>query len=508
LTVLIVLTSATIAAMLLRVVVSAAANQQSRRAFEQASRTAQEIESRTRNQLARDPFTIFDEVLADEAPRRCDADLAAYPDPLPAGAAWPATCGTTWSYAGTGGVDEGVRILLPGSANPTVTIEVFARVGGEQVGYRTILTGGGPARPLLYGSGDVTLDDLRRGIGTVTVNAPVYVGGQLSPGVAVFDDDVTISAEEGFDTVPATGTLAVPSGVDGGEGALDIRALHSVPLASSNLGSSLSALRHVACLDPSPANVSTSSSSLCLTAGGSLRLVDGTLVALPSGASAYAAWLVIPAGDAMVRIYARTIVPVTYPGPLASWTLVGDAFIPGSGVIATDATTVVGHCAETNGACTDWTGDGQPGVTVDDHLTIVVGSIDNPADLHVGGPLLGGDGRLGVVVSGRVLVPSGATPAASSLDVALWAAAIGKPAQSTLASNGPDTRPALNWTGALLLERFTVDLGEFTTSSFTIRADTGNPPLFPVPGLNLLPVRSAVIDADDLAALFALGDAS
>lgn len=507
LTVLIVLTSATIAAMLLRVVVSAAASQQSRRAFDEANRTAQEIESRVRTKLAQDPLALFDEVLTDEAPRRCDADLTAYPEPLPAGSAWPATCGSAWSYSGTGGLERGARILLSGTSGEALTLEVFARVGSQQVGYRTSFTPFGPARPLLYGTGDVTLDDLRRGSGTVTVNAPVYVDGALTPGSALFDDDVTISAEDGFSGLPGVGLLAVPTGVAGGDAALDIRDLYPVPLTRSNVGSSLTALRRTACLDPSPVNVAATSSSLCLAGGGELRLSDDTVVTLPDGEAAYVAWLVIPLGDSTVRIYGRTTTPSSYPEALASWTLIGDAFIPQSGLVATDAATVLGHCNEVAGACTDWSGDAQPGVTVDDQLTVVVGSLDDPADLHVGGPINQGAGRLGAVVSGRVLIPSEATTASASLNLDLWVATVGDGTSATIASSGPAARPSLTWTGAVVLERFTVALDDFTSVSFTIPADAVSPPLFPVPGLRLLPTRSEPIETATLAALYAQGDA-
>jgi hypothetical protein len=507
LTVLIVMTSATIAAMLLRVVVSAASSQQQRRSAEVATRTAQEIEGRVRNQLAQDPFAIFDTVLADEAPRICDADLVNHPQPITAGSAWPATCGSLWSYAGTGGLEKGARVLVRPNNTTTLRLEVFARSGAQQVGYITNFTAGGPSRPLLYTAGDANLDVLRNGAGSISVDAPSYVGGVLTPGAASFDDDVTISAEGGFTALPSAGMPAVPSGIDGGEQPYDIRTLYPVRLARTNIGSSLIALRHIACLDPSPTNVGTSSSSLCLIAGGDVRLRDNTLVTLPDGAAAYVAWLILPLGDDMVRIYGRTTTPVAYPAELASWTLVGDANIPASGVLTTDADTVIGHCDETMGVCTDWAGDEQPGVTISNQLTVVVGSLTAPADLHIGGPINQGSGRLGVVVSGRVLVPSGATPAAGTLNVNLWVAVVGSGAASSLASSGPASRPSLVWVGAVLLEDFTVTLDAFNATSFTIPADRQSPPLFPVPGVRLLPTSSASLSTIDVDALFTQGDA-
>ena len=507
LTVLVVMTSATIAAMLLRVVVSAASSQQQRRAAEVATRTAQEIEGRVRNQLAQDPFAIFDTVLADEAPRICDADLVNHPEPITAGSAWPATCGSLWSYAGTGGLEQGARVLLRPDNTTSLRLEVFARSGIQQVGYVTDFTSGGPSRPLLYAAGALDLDVLRRGIGSVNVNAPSYVGGELTPGAAAFDDDVTISAEGGFTDLPSVGVIAVPSGVDGGEQPYDIRTLYPVRLARTNIGSSLTALRHIACLDPSPTNVGTDSSSLCLLAGGDLRLRDNTLVTLPDGGAAYVAWLVLPLGDHAVRVYGRTTTPAAYPAALSSWTLVGDANIPASGVLATDTDTVIGHCNETLGACTDWAGDEQPGVTINDQLTVVVGSLDDPADLHIGGPINQGDGRLGAVVSGRVLVPSSATPAANVLNVNLWAAVVGSAGANSLVSSGPASRPSLVWVGALLLEDFTVALDGFTATSFTIPADRQSPPLFPVPGVRLLPTISGSLSTADVDSLYDQGDA-
>lgn len=499
-TVLIVLTAATITAMLLQIVVSAAGAERQRQALDQAHLNMQEARRRVRNQLERDPLSIYDRVLDDEAPRVCDADLTNHPLPIEAGEAWPATCGTVWSYDLTSG-DVAVMIKA-GENGASVNIESYARTGQQRTGVVDELLPGGADRPTLYGASNTSLADLGRGTGTVTVNGTVYAAGELDPTGATLADGSLLSTETGFTSLPVGALTAVPVGVDGGDAAFDIRKVHAAVNTRANLTSSLTALSRIGCLDSTPSNVGQVSSTLCLRAGAQLRLADNSTVTLPSGDNAYTAWLLIPADSGTLSIYARVGSGQGWPGTLATWTTIGDAYLPGSGVVSTDVDTVLGHCdgSETT-PCQDWDDDSVGGVTINSRFTLVVGTPDAPADLYIGGPLVDGDGRAGVLVSGQVKVPAGAVYLGGTLNVSLWVAVLGTTNNAAIASPIGGTRPALGWTGAVLLNEFDVNLAAFTSVSWTTPADKQSPPWFPAPNLGLRAVHSERLDPDYVVTL-------
>jgi fibronectin type 3 domain-containing protein len=500
--VLVVLAAATITAVLVQVAVNSAAAQKRRLSHDSAVSLAASVERRVANALSQDPLRVFSEVLPDEPPRVCSGDLAAYPAAFSAGSDWPASCGASWSYLGTGNLSRGARVFPPSPGSPVWRVEVFAQVGTERVGFTREFLAGGRGRPMLYSGGDLL--DASLGV-SFEVAGPVYAVGQVDLSAASVSDGVVVASEEAV--LGSSGGLeAGPAGVD--DGGVVVRDVFASPVPASTLVSSSGELARVGCLDVSPANVEGFSTGLCLRAGRTLVTSGGGSVVFPADDS-YAAVLVVPVGDGQVRVYTRADLPVEWPGALAEWTEVGVFFLPSHGLVVTDATTVLGHCDEVAGVCRDWDGGGAPGTLVDLSFTLVVGTPDDPADLRFGGPVSAGEGRVGVLVSGSVRVPVGASPSGTGLEVDAWVAALGRPGEVVLASEGTGVRPTFDLNGALLLGEFTFDLSGFLVSSVSVpERSSVAPPFFPAPGLLFLPDRALRTGSSVLDALFAAGEAS
>jgi fibronectin type 3 domain-containing protein len=507
LTVLVVLSAATITAVLVQVAVQAAGGQQRRLAYDLAFEQANTIERRVENVFAQDPLRVFDEVLEDEVPRVCAGDQVTYPSAFGAGSQWPASCGALWTYEGTANMAKGARIFPPSPVDPTWRIEVFAEVGAERVGFTRTFLVGGRDRPMLYSGGALDLTALSF---TPTINGPVYAYGDVTLGSAVLPEGVLVASESAV-LDPGSSLAATPSAT--GDGAdLAVRAVRPAPLPTSMLVSSLGELRRVACRDASPSLVtlgsSTFATSLCLTAGRTLRDEYGVVKTFPS-AGAYRAVLVVPESDARLRVFTRADVPAAWPGPLTEWTELGVFPLPGHGLVATDAVTVLGHCDETAGVCRDWDADSLPGSAINASFTLLVGSATSPADLYVAAPLRAALGRAGAVVSGVLRFPLEATPAATALSVDFSAAVLGRPGLVSVASSGTGSLPSLIWEGALLLSEFSINLDGFTAVSFTVPDESANTsPFLPAPGLLVRSDYARRIAKSDLDALFVLGQAS
>lgn len=499
---LVVLAAATITAVLVQVAVNSAAAQKRRLSHDSAVSLAAAVERRVANVLSQDPLRAFTEVLTDEVPRVCSGDLDSYPDAFSAGSDWPASCGSAWSYPGTGNLSSGARVFPPSPLVPVWRVEVFAEVGSERVGYVREFLPGGRDRPMLYAG-----DALDAGVysSSLTVSGPVYALGAVDLSSAAVSDGVLVASEVSV-TGAGDGLIAGPSGSD--DGGAVVRDVFAAPLPSSTLRSSSGELARVGCLDVSPTNVDARSTGLCLRAGRSLVTSGGSSVTFPATGS-YEAVLLVPIADGQVRVYTRPDVPAEWPGPLSEWTELGSFLLPVNGLVVTDVSTVLGHCDESAGVCRDWDGDGSPGSLVDDSFTVVVGTPSDPVDLRFGGPISAGSGRVGAVVSGLVRLPTAASPAGSGLVLDAWLAVLGRPGEVSFASEGGSARPSVSFEGALLLADFSVDLSGFAVSSVSVpaRSDAA-PPLFPSPGLLASSDAARRTSAADLDALFLAGEAS
>lgn len=502
LTVLIVLASATIAALVVQIAVTAAGSQQRRLAAVAARETVDETTSRITSLLASDPTRVFDEVLPGEDPRRCVGDPTGFPDPVAAGAAWPASCGAYWEYAAASTGESSFRLHPPRLDRPDFLLEVFARVAGERAGRVVHLLPGGRTRPVLYSGRSVVMADL--GL-TLDADAPgsVYVNGGIDTDGAVIPAGARLAAEEGFPTEPAGAVALTPTDLPTAD-PTDIRALYPAPLPAGLLDAAHDTLADLACPGVDPVVLDGFTSAFCVAEGETLRDTGNQVVAVPSRADA-PYLLMLSDGASQITLYARSTPPAAWPGALTDWgASLGTFPLPVTGLIHADRTVVFGTCDPDGGVCAARAADGLPGVTLDVSLLIVAGRRDLPADVVIGAPVRRGIGALGTL-SARMVLPAAATPAGTALTVEGFFALDGPPGGALLLSGSGDTpgsRPAVTIRGSLLVTRPTVALSAFATATLVLDADPTHPPSWmPAPGLSLLVDRFEELTSSDLALL-------
>lgn len=484
LTVLIVLASATIAALVVQVAVTAAGSQQRRLAATSARDELNEITSRVTSLLASDPARVFDEVLDGEDPRLCVVDPVGVPDPVAAGDQWPATCGAYWEYAPASTSESGFRLHPPRLDRPDFLLEVFARAAGERSGRVVHLLPGGRERPVFYSGSDLAFS----GLGLdVTGNGTVYADGTIDPGSETFPVGMRLAAEAGFISEPDDAVLLSPADLPTTD-PTDIRALYPSRLTPGALRAALTTISSLACPPVAPVALEKYVTSFCAAEGRSLLDINGDLVAVPSRADA-PYLLLLPDASSKVSLYARATAPASWPGPLAGWgTPLGTFELPVTGLVHSDRTVVLGACEPVDGACTARSTDDAPGFTTDVSVTLSAGSAELPADVVLGSPFRRGSSTIGVLTS-RLVLPAAATPAGTALTVEGFFALTGRPGEDLLTSAPGDaagSRPSANISGSLLLARPAVALPAFASASLTLDADPSlPPPWMPSPGLLL-----------------------
>jgi hypothetical protein len=484
LTVLIVLASATIAALVVQVAVTAAGSQQRRLAATSARDEVNEITSRVSSLFASDPTRVFDEVLDGEDPRLCVADPVGVPGPVAAGDPWPSTCGAYWEYAPASTGESGFRLHPPRLDRPDFLLEVFARVAGERSGRLVHLLPGGRERPVLYSGSDLAFADL--GL-DVTGPGTIYVDGSLDPGAETFLSGTRLAAEGGFVTEPENAVLLSPADLPTAD-PTDIRALYPSRLSSGVLRSALTTISALACPSVDPVALDAYVTSFCVAEGRSLLDVDGNLVAVPSRADA-PYLLLLPDAASKVTLYARAAAPASWPGALAGWgTPLGTFELPVTGLIHADRTVVLGACEPVDGVCAARSADAAPGFTADVSITLTAGSTELPADVVLGSPVRRGTGAVGVLAS-RLVLPAAATPPGTSLAVEGFFALTGRPGEDLVVTGSGDStgaRPSVSVSGSLLLARPAVSLPAFSAAALLLDADPSAPtPWMPSPGLLL-----------------------
>lgn len=499
LTVLIVFASATIAALVVQVTVGAAGSQQRRLASSTASSTVEELLSRVTNLVRSDPGRIYVEVLPGETPRICTLDQTNHPDPIGAGEVWPSTCGNQWEYTAAG--ENGAQIHPPTPTNPEMRIEVFARSGEEKVGKRIVMLPGGRQRPTLYFGEDTNLEDLGFNL---TLGGILYSAGTLDTGSVSIPTTMVLAAENGFPTVPVTGTLLTLDGMPGGENPVDIRDTYPAALPASGMAAAAAALKTVACPGETPVNSAGHLSSLCIEEGRNLTDRTGAAVTVPTRTEKPYLLLLPVTGNGW-ELYARSTKPAAWPGETSGWgEPIGTFETPLTGIIYTDRTSVIGNCDPDGGVCTARGDDGQPGHTAEQSVTFLVGTPGNPQTAIIGAPLRRGSGVTGIV-SGSLLVPAGATTSGADLDVEAFIALTGTPGEALLRDDTTDpdgARSVLTIHGSLLLTRNDIELGAFTTRNLVIDAE-GNrtPPWMPGPGGGYVVDRFEELSQSELGAL-------
>lgn len=284
--------------------------------------------------LAQNPYFWETTVFADpgdsvaERARVCQGGSVVQP-----GSAWPAACGTYWTYtASSGSVPERVvvQITAPSLANPNLQVDFLAHSGcpsgvtqstlsscaaesGIQVQYRM----GDAGTFTVYSTASLDLNSLAPnepsgGSQSTTLTGTVYSAGTISLGQSGSASlgNVALEAEGGFIGTPSGSTaLLAAGGISscanqptvsslGGQSVVNIRCVQPAPLNGSGLVSGVNQAVTAACLS-GPGNfvVGTTNyaNELCLRQGRSLVTTAGTTVTVPSVVNGY---LLIPGGDA------------------------------------------------------------------------------------------------------------------------------------------------------------------------------------------------------------------
>lgn len=440
-----------------------------------AKAAAEAVRGEFEEALAEAPYFYYSTVFEHERGRICTQNGASVYQP---GDAWPTECGTTWSYqqASSPGIVR-VEIVAPGVDDARLRLRILSSAGRSEYGLEIHYATDSPARWTLYSEGDLALDELPGG--SNTLGGEIYAGGVIYlPTVDTAMSGGIIASEGGYgngiDTSPLSGNpvrFYGPAADGSGSTYVEsIRELYPTGVSLVGARAMFAANIDIACPASSPVAVGTHTSHFCAREGETLLDVDGNLVEVPAGVSAY---LLITgaSGAGSVDFYYSTksseapstcgsgcdlagssetsINAGVHPGDLSFWTRLGAFKLPDDGLIATDRETHVGLCGggfvSAVGTCSNWNGAGKMGV--DGNLTILVGSLTNVVDAYLSGPIATTNSTsFGVVAAGSVYLPYWNRPAAGSFtiegaytglglgggttSISTWPADIGEPANS------------------------------------------------------------------------------
>lgn len=414
-TVLLCLAAATIALVASRAAVIALTRDSAE--FARAGVAAQISETRAlvEARLARDPDAFLDAVWPEENARVCgEGEDATVVQP---GEPWPDACGTTWTYVAPATAksagDVVLALLPPGRGNGLLTVRLAAAVNdvayGQQVTYR-FADGARFAAAAL--GGPLSL-----------VEVEDFAGAAYASGELTLPSTPGTSAQYGSAT-SITGTPGASARTYGpGEDAPVADLVDPVPLTSAlQAGAALAA------------DVGCGPGDLCLSEPGT-----GAYLLLPgrSGAGTIDVWAVPSAPQAATcavidndceyaDAWATQVSAGTFPGTLAAWggapAKLDTYDIPDSGVIVTDADTYLSLCgagaATWQGSCASVSGS-SGGVSITESFTVVAGSVLAPRDVWLSGPIHRDGGTLGVVATGRIVLPLWARPGGTPSDTGL-----------------------------------------------------------------------------------------
>jgi hypothetical protein len=545
---------ASIAMMVINLVVATSGESTRRFAVEAAARAADGVRESLRAELIADPLAPYSRVLEGELPRVCSTGAST--SVVNPGSAWPTVCGTVWTYQ-PGSQTVGARLTMPSPADPAMTVAVAARVGDISSGYKDRYFIGGRSRPVLYSGTNLNLNELRDASTTASVDGVAYAAGTLSTqGSNVDTANALLATESSFTTAPSGTTAATingkrfasndPSpGTETAPVVHDIRTLFPSVLPSSGIRAAATALEQIACPGVEARNVTVASATytthLCLHAGASLVNISGSAVTAPSAA----AYLLLPnrSSSGTVDVYVRNtafdipglpcneadieneipacdlselstsaIATGSHPGALSAWEVLGTFHLPSSGIIATDADTHLGLCGSSfpSGSCQSWT-TGSSGVVIDKSVTVVVGTASTARDLYLAGPVTAGTGRLGAIVTGSVVVPYWARPTGGDVRVELSLSIVGGggAAIRTIPTSAPNlpgnTGGTFTISGAIGATSLAASASGPVFSGYALQAGLSpdrSPPLFALPVLNFIRDTTARLTPAELASFF------
>jgi len=553
-TVLMAVAVASIAMMVVNLVVATSGESTRRFAVEAAARAADSAREAVRAELIADPLAPYSRVLSNELPRVCNSSNGA--TVVGPGDLWPAVCGTVWSYQ-PGSETVGVRITMPSPVDNALTVSVAARVGDVSSGYNDRYFIGGRNRPILYSGGNLNLNELRSSSTAGVIDGIAYSIGTLSTtSSGVNTNNAFLVTESSFTEQPSGITSTTINGkrfaakspalaAESTPTIHDVRSVFPSTLASSGIRGSATALQTIACPSIAAKNITVGagnySSHLCLHSGSTLVNISGSTVTVPSAVG----YLLLPnrsaAGsvDVYIRINNFEIpgipcneadveneIPAcdlselsiagfsngTHPGALSGWDALGSFYIPATGIIATDADTHLGLCGSSfpTGSCQSWS-DGSAGVIIDKSVTMIVGTPGTARDLYLSGPVTAGSGEIGAIVTGSVIVPYWSRPTGGDVNVDISLAIVGggSGAIRTIPSSAPNLpgNSGGNFTinGSIGAVNLAVSSFAPVYSGYALKVGLPPelaPPLFTLPSLTFIRDSTRRLTAGELAAFF------
>lgn len=438
--------------------------------------------------LSADPFRFLTEVDAAEWSRVCDQG-GGEPTEVEPGAAWPAECGVSWTYARKEAAVDGGRLeVIPPTVNdPHLTVRAVGQAGKVEVAVRRSYTLPHVGRYALWVEGDLNLADIVGG----TFRGDIYTGGSLHLPVGeveqLMDRGVFIAEEGIYPTAPKATATAV--WVEGEE----VRRRVPSPLALDYAAEQVTILAEFICGSPA---------ELCLAPGVVLVDRNGIEVAIPADTKSFAVRPTTDGGVTYLEVFSSTrqvkgriecllrcslpslaapaVADATgHPAVLNSgwWTPLGEFQLPEAGVVYTAGDLVVGGC----GAAFVSADSSCETVSFDTPLTLLAGTTTNPQDIWIGGPI-GGEGVVGLIATGGVRIPFWARPPGGDLDVKAVAVGMRDGLVFTpevvvegLVGSADSQGGTLRWHGSVVAKTWPEKTNQFRQTTFT-----HNPELFEV----------------------------
>jgi hypothetical protein len=355
-------------------------------------------------ELAVDPMFMYTSVSAVERPRVCAQGGGGVVQP---GQSWPRTCGTTWTYTDfVAPPSSWVEVTPPGPASPRLSVRATAKRFGVTVSVDAGFVLDGVDRFTLASTGDLNLSPFGS-----NASGEFAAAGQLTYSTNLAG--VTAAASR-FSPAVVGGVTPTNRFTDLASGPAAAR------LSLVQLRAGYAPLVDIACPGGSPSTSGGTSSQVCIRPGSQLVNTAGTLVTVP--ANTRAVLLVEDASGNNLRVYTSSFVsnaPTTcgspcnlasasaaslaasrHPGALSFWTLLADVPYPASGLVFSSVETHLGLCGAgfASGSCL-------PVFDAAKSFTLLVGTSVAPADLYISGAVTSVGGAVGVVASGRVVIP-------------------------------------------------------------------------------------------------------
>jgi hypothetical protein len=381
-----------------------------------AKEAAEAAETEIQEALMEAPLFFYSYVHPLERARICieNGDVVVQP-----GEVWPVACGTQWTYQkATSAGDVRIELTPPNLNESRLKVRILSSAGRSEYGFESYFAPDSTGRYTMYDSGDLDLQELPEG-GVNQISGEIYAKGVMTlPENETNIEAGMFVAEGGYenhpDQSPVSGEEArfyAGSADSSGDVVInDARDLYPVEVDLVGAQAMFAAARDVACSGNTPQIVNGFSNNLCLKIGGSVVGKDGSVLTIPDEVGSYL--LIFSAtGESEVSVYYSNKInaaPVTcssgcnlrtnsggslssglHPGGIEYWTLLGDLVLPYNGIIATDRDVHIGLCgsgfANIGGSCTDW--DGSGAMSVKKNVNVIAGTLLDPADVFLSGPI-------------------------------------------------------------------------------------------------------------------------